>query len=458
MQKKYDKYEEEFSLFGLIWFWVSRWKSIVAVALVGLILGCGFVVATAPQSNTTESTEYEASIRYQMADDLSEFSSDRLDNLGDYVVDTKLLDIDAYDLYRGSITFKVQASQTELEAVYGALYAFLNNGEMYANVADATGLYSERDLASLVGCSAFRSNATGAVDADSLSSLTLAITVLGADEAEAKTLLQQVETQLGAYTAELQQVYNIVAFAVVDTSVVNATAKNLAEYQDELRNKYSAEKDKLKTHKAALSEALAAEDIPEATEAGIDKGDLVKYGGVGFGAGLILALLVWGLLYLFGDKLYAVDKMEERLQMKSLGTIYDTKKLNPIDRAIAQKRGDVYCALPVEEQRKVVLLNIKNELKKTAAIEKVYLVSSFGEKLAEAALLKTELAAAGYVVVGCSNVIGRADLLEQMNKTDAVVVLENKDFSKTSLMEAEVALLKEYVDNVLGFVVIGGKK
>ena len=459
MQKMYDKYEEEINIFSLIWYWASHWKSIVAVALIGLIIGCGFAVMTAPESisaetGTTESTEL--STEEQIASELQMFNEERMESLQEYVASTGLLEIDPYNLYRGSLTYKIETPQESIGAVYGAIYSYFNNGMLYTELSEATGLYTPTDYANLTGYTVYGVNESKVINT-SEGEMTFAITVLGKDYEEASFLLAQMEKSIVSYTEQLKSSYTITENRVVDTAVSKGISTALADYQDTIRKKFTSEKEIRNNYTTAYGD-LQQETSVDATTSELSKTTVLMYGAVGLVVAFVLALFVWGLIYLFGDKLYAVDKPENKFGLKPLGSIQDTQKMNVIDRFIARKRGSVYVSLPIEEQRKVVSLNIKNELKKLSSLGTVYIVSSLGEKFAEAEHVKAELEKAGYKVCGCHNVIGRSDVLEQMNPNDAVVIFENKDTSKVSLLEAELTLVKEYVDNVLGIVLVGGKK
>ena len=458
MQKKYDKYEDEISIFSLIWYWASRWKSIVAVALIGSILGCGFAVVKAPGTTPIGADKSEVSLELQITEDLKQFSENRMVDFQEYVDSTGILAIDAYHLYRGALTYKIEAPQESIGAIYGALYAYIYNGEMYSDLADRTGLYSSLDFAKVAGCSIFGVDAAAEATPGTVGEMTLAFTILGKTQEEAEVLLTELEHSLEAYVEQLKGSYTIVSGETVRKFISEGMSTTLADEQDKIRTKFTAEKETRNNYNSVLSSLQSQVSTGQTVETTLSKTTIMKYGAVGLVVGFVFAIFVWGLVYLFGDKLCVVESPNQKLGVKSLGTIYDTKKLNIIDRLIAQKRGGVYASLPVEEQRNVVLLNVKNELSKLDKCNKVFLVSSFGEQMPEAMLLKDGLEKAGYQVSGSSKVVGSADLLEQMSKNDAVILFEKKESSKVSLVEAEIALLNDYVDNVLGMVIVGGRK
>ena len=51
MNNHYDEYEEEIDLIKLMFYCLSKWKSMIAVLLVGIVLGVGFSFFKASKSN-----------------------------------------------------------------------------------------------------------------------------------------------------------------------------------------------------------------------------------------------------------------------------------------------------------------------------------------------------------------------------------------------------------------------
>lgn len=476
MQNSYE-YEEEINILDLFFYCLSHWKSILAALLIGAVLGGGFVVMQSVGSKqgqadvavTEEAKVSDDVLKKQLTEQLYQITEQRMADLEGYLEETRLLDLNPYDLYQGAITFKITAAQSELSAVQGAVYSYVLDGQLFAEIQEQTGLYTSRDLQQLITIPEQKMGVDGAVSIENFlisgdgrdGSGTLAVTVLSGSEEEAQQLLAQIETSVSAYLKSLKGQYDVNEVAVLESVITQTQSTKLADYQDALRTRIVNEKKNLSTY---LTELEGMEDISEEVQdasqtvnTGVSKKKLVIYTVLGAMVGCIGMGGLWILVYFLGGRLFAVSNLEGKFRVKTLGTIHDFQGLKALNLWIAQKRGGIYSSLPLEEQRKIALLNVKNELKKDSTIQNVFLASSLGGGLAEAATLKAGLEAEGYTVQDCANVIGRADVLEKASKCDAVVVLESTEASKTALVAEEVAVLQDYVKNVVGMVVVGNK-
>lgn len=454
MNSSYDKYEEEVSIVKLFWYCVKHWKSIIAIGIIGLILGCGYAFISVSGAETDEITIEDVSLEQSVSKELYQFSEERFNNVQEYIEDSRLLELDAYHLFKGSTTLNITAPLQNLEAIEGYVTSYALNGALFNELEEETGLYNTKDLLYLVECTCYGADAitTGENQQGQMSAV---VSVLAKTEKEAGILLEQMNVSLISGIENVKDSYSIISVKAVNMSVVGATSTWLAEKQDLIRSKVSTERDALESSKSMLEDT---EKVVPSDENDISKKSLIKYGGVGFVGGVVIGFVLWILVFFCSGKLFAVFDVENRFMIKFLGSIHNLEKRNVIDRWISQKGKGVYSSLSLEEQRKIALLNIKNELKKINNVQKVFLVSSQGAKISEAEMLKEELKIAGYQVQGCDNVIGRSDVLAQMKPNDAVIVMENEEKSKVDLVEAEISALKEYVNNVLGIVIVGNNK
>ncbi len=453
-----DKYEEEINIFKLIWYCFSHWKSILAIGLMGIILGCGYVVMSGAVDEVVE-TPGATQIKEEqiIMEQLYKYSEERVDNLQSYVDGTKLMSLNPYDMYRGEVSCKIKAPQTEIGAINGAIYAYVINGKMFTDLETATGVYCARDFSQLIGINQQYTSATVLSNQDVQGVINLVISVYGESKEQTQLLISEIEHLIEEYLVNVQNNYTISEYKVLETVVVEAQSTVLADYQDRIRSKLSNEKDSLKNAKTTLESLQNTEMVITDDNVGIKKSDLVLYAAVGFVVGCIIAIVVWLAAFFLAGKLYMVSHLENRFGVRLLGTIHDFGKLKGLDSWIAQKRGGVYSSLSVEAQRAIVLLNIKNELSKAPHIKKLFMVSTLGNNCKEASILIDGLMSAGVTIEGCENVIGRTDVLERIAQCDAVLVLESNQNSKITLVEEEISILRKYVDVVLGMVVLGNK-
>lgn len=455
----YDKYEEEINIFTLLWFVISKWKCILIVAIIGLVLGAGYAVtSSAPSDSATDTesnvVEEESKVsEYNLAKQTYEAGKARVESLERYMTESAIMDINPYELYKGAVTYVIDGEQKKLIGVNACIYSYVYDGALMSDLIEV-GPYTTQELEKLIGVN---QNGSGSVvlNENTTGQTYIRISIMAQNEQETEALLAKIETSLNDYLNTLQSQNNITMYTFLASEIKTSSSTELAEYQASMRSKYNEEKTNLETYKSAMENKEESVDLQ--TERGISKTTLIKYSGGGFAGGIVLAVIIWILIYFFCDRLYTVPDRERRFGVKQLGTVYNFEKLKSVDLRIAHKLGGVYSKLPLEEQKKVVLLNIKNELKKIGTIKKVFLVSSLGDALDETLSLKKGLEEAGYLVDGCENIIGRADVLKRVSLCDTAIVIENNKNSRANLIEIEINILKEYVGTILGMVIVENK-
>lgn len=454
----YDKYEEEINILTLLWFVLSKWRSILIVAIIGLALGAGYAVVSAP-SNSGEATEQDTStetvkdVEYIIKEQAYETTLSRVESLEQYIAEAAIMKMNPYELYKGTVTYVIDDTYKDLAGLNTAIYSFVWDGALMAEI-EKVGPYTTTELDYLVGLSQGLSSQT-MVDENAIGQATARISICAQDKKEAQKLLALVDASVSAYLDELLGEQDIAGYKLISTDMRETMSTAVADYQTNMRDKYETEKASLDTYKAnveAMPSIVAVED------GSINKTTLIKYGAVGFVGGIVVAAVFWILIYFMCGRLYTVSDKERRFGVKQLGTIHDYSKLKGVDLFIEHKVGGVYSDLQIEEQRNIVLMNIMNALEQEDSIDTIFLASSLDESMEELCLLKADLESNKYNVLGIGNVVGNADKLQLLSKADAVVIIEDYYYSKTQLIEKEVAVLNEYVNKIIGMVVLHNKK
>lgn len=455
----YDKYEEEINIFTLLWFVLSKWKSILIVAIIGLVLGAGYAAMSAPEAVETPAVEGTSEQEKEptanvIAEQAYETTLEKVESLENYLAEAAIMEMNPYELYKGTVTYVIDDTYKDLAGINTAIYSFVWDGALMADL-EKVGPYGVKELECLVGLLQGTSSQT-VLNENAIGQVTTRITICAQDEKEAQELLTQIDSSMTIYLNTLLNEQDIAGYEMLSMDIKETTSTAVADYQANMRSKYDSEKANLATYKTNM-DTVGATGVTTTANSGISKTTLIKYGGAGFVVGVALAIIIWIVIYCLGGKLYTVINVEDKYGVKCIGSIHNFEKLNLIDRWIACKRGGVYSSLPLEEQRKLVFLNLRNELSKTENIKTVFLASSLGEILEEAAILRSMLQDAGYAVEGCENVIGKVDAIERASKCDATVIFESKKTSKTALVEAEISVLNEHVNHVLGMIVVENK-
>lgn len=453
----YGKHEDGLDILAALGYLVTKWKSIIIIAIIGLVLGAGYAVistneAAVPADNTGMSAEETTS--YDMAKRTYEESQKRVEMLEEYLAESAYMAINPYDVQRSTISYSVEGLQKELPGVNAAIYSYVIDGALIEDLVKV-GPYTEKEVDLLISIEQSPEEFV-VLNENSLGQTTFRISIMTGTEKEAKELLDQMKISLDAYIDTLKEQQVITSYEHLSSEVKTVVANVIAEDQSYFREKYNNEKSNLNTYKEKYeSEASSANVLTE--NGGISKGTLIKYGGVGFVGGAVIAIVFWILVCVFDSRLYAITDKEKRFGTKLLASIYNYEKLRGIDLLLGHKLGGVYSKMSLAEQQQVALLNIKTELEKRDTVDKVFLASSWTKSQVEMQFFKTALEEAGYVVVIGNNIIGNAEILKEAALCDVAIIIESNNVSKTALVREEINILNQYVGDVLGLIVVQNK-
>jgi len=140
------EYEEEIDLIKLILFVLSKWRSIIACVLVGAILG-GFLAFVMP--NISFGNDEEEITKYtkdtieekvlELQENNSEIASQAVIYAMDLVEESKLMNVDPYNMYVGSISLLSFAPLEDLIVIESAMNSFNQNRVLYNELSISLG-------------------------------------------------------------------------------------------------------------------------------------------------------------------------------------------------------------------------------------------------------------------------------------------------------------------------------
>lgn len=443
----YDKYEEEINIFTLLWFVISKWKSILIIAVIGLVLGAGYQVKSMPiNESSMQETANEANANLIAAEQTYEASKARVAALESYVADAAVMNINPYELYKGTLNYTIDAASGDLAAINASIYGFVWDGELM-NALEEVGPYTVSELEALLG---FAQSASSEMilDENAFGQATARISIMAASEDEVIALLQQMDSSVREYLDEMR---SVVDYTTVSTTIKKTTSTGLADYQSNIRSKYDAEKTNLNTYKANLDTLLAEGSTVNETNA-FDS--LLKYAAVGFLGGLIISIIIWVCIYYLCDKPYTVSKPEEKFGVKVLGHICDMTGKLRIDGWIMKKlMGEKY-VLPVSDQMKLAAINVLNELSKCEHSNNIYICSSLPLAENKIQFMEAVLEEKGYQVQMCAPISKQVDFWSYLTHEDAVLLIEDKKVSQNTSILKEIKNLEVYTEKILGMIFV----
>ena len=150
--------------------------------------------------------------------------------------------------------------------------------------------------------------------------------------------------------------------------------------------------------------------------------------------------------FIFRGGFNAVTDINAKFDTKYMGSVRVYTGANKFDKWIFEQLNGVYSSLPESEQKKVVELNVLNELKKEENIHNIMLVSTMTDKIGSSArFIKTALENAGYSVSECVDIVKDTDKLGNTDKYDLAIVIEDTDKSSAKLVREENKLIKNFI-------------
>lgn len=452
----YDKYEEEINIFTLFWFVLSKWRSILIVAIIGLVLGAGYaVVSSGGDEGPGATTEVmEETSEYAVDKQVLDTVIVRKESLAEYVANAAIMDINPYEAYKSSLAYVITGDETALLAVDVGIESLVYDGSLFRDL-EAIGPYGIQELTHLVDLKQKKYDSI-IIDETAKGQTAATISMLTRSEEEAQILLDQIEKSVNAYLDTLVNENVITNYQKISKDMIICESEELAQHQHNARSNYFSAKDGL-DGQIQYMEKYEMSDIGEDVKDTNNMQSVLKKGVVGIVVGVVVMILAWSLVYFVSDKLFVVTDCERRFKTKSLGSVVKYRKHNALDLWIRHKIDGLYSRLSVEEQRKIVILNIKKEIEKNPEINVIHLISTQGEKMLEAQEMKAELEKIGCFVNPCRNIIGCVEEVERLTTTEGVVIVEDKFVSSSKLVGMETAILNRYTENVLGMVIVGNK-
>ena len=460
MNNHYDEYEEEIDLIKLMFYCLSKWKSMIAVLLVGIVLGVGFSFFKASKSDAivtepldkdgiertvkkeelmAKASEYYEKYKEQIdaestADNSDGTTSNKTDDISEELASaifelekTNLFDVDADKMCYGEIKVVSFATDEEMALIRTALESYAKNGVVY-NDLDCE--YTPQDLEKLISLEVIN---------DENSPETLAVVkTYGANAGDVTYLLALASESIRNmakfavnYTEKvrLDKDYELSYYAV-SSDITQAKNPEIAEYQDTLYKKLTK-----------LMNSDEAEEVRLSS-----KPSIKKYAVIFALVAVVVYCGIIGMKFIFRGGFNAVTDINAKFGTKYMGSVRVYTGANKFDKWIFEQLNGVYSSLPESEQKKVVELNVLNELKKEENIHNIMLVSTMTDKIGGSArFIKTALENAGYSVSECVDIVKDTDKLGNTDKYDLAIVIEDTDKSSAKLVREENKLIKNFI-------------
>lgn len=467
---KKDTYEREMDFKGLLFANLYRWRLLLvaAVIMAALLGGYKFLSTDSEaeeKSPLLEYSEEEALAEYEEQKANLELTIERLtlaiEGQQEYLDRSILMQIDPYGKFTSYVELLVETSDVRKQSMGTLLRAYewaLNDGKYMENLAEKMGSGRKyiREIAGVYGNVGMGANeGSGEVLLEVTDDLNgkglLRIWVHGPTKKFAETVSSEILKQVESLQEKFSEEIGLHSIQVLRRGTIETLDMGLFDTQQSQINKLNDLKKTLKDQENAL-EGLEVEEPPVSETDGYTVKNGIKYAIIGFLAGGVLA--VWGVsvLYIMGDKVTSEREVLFRYRLKNLGTfskVYKKKPLDFIDSWLRRLAGEGK-EWPEDAVLEMIATNVENYAGEKKAL--------FITGLASQELLDKIQNALGKSLTGVTftaerDIVNHASARKKMAECEAVILVEEREVSRYSMIQQELELIGNVGKEVVGVIV-----
>ncbi len=483
--------EREINLFDMLWAVCLKWRSILVTAIIFAVLAGGFSYYRSVKS-VEALAEAEQITSEDLAKDLSyeEVKTSEVylnykqtyEELAYYTENAPLMQMDANDFYVGEVSYYVDNGYKVEYPVIG------ENNNVVAMVNAYKGTIGTQEVAqqieSILGDLEMDSYAMELVDCDGTyvggnaienqeDKGVLSVAIYAGDEETCLALKELVKEVIESAKGKVTKQFGKHEITIIKDIVSRTSSGDLLDKQKEKmdlaytcsNNMYNmslkftpAQQNYVDMRIDELSKDADKNEkqgeIEETPAATISKKLVV----IGFLGGAFLMFVIWGLIYIFSNRIRLEDNFELIFGSKLLGnvpvSVKKKKWFSFVDSIFEKFRHFNQRYFEREEALDMIAANIRIALTKNGAKKVMLTGAAFGEeekKLAED--LSAKLKKDGVEILCASPILYNAESLEKLVETGQVVLVEKVEKSLYGEVEREIEMCRHQDVNLIGCVV-----
>lgn len=461
-QYNLDMQEQEIDLKDLLYTIFKKWRPILLTALVLAVLAGGYRFVSdfiaAGNSTDTESAiaEYESSLtshRLQLqASEKQLTATQRLLETETARMDTSpLMQLDPSEAIRLSYIFEVAPDRSAPFSVIQEDRTAFTQKLVNGYVAKLSDEITEEAAAKLQQDASDLSSILS-IEGDEYTGR-LYIDVYAATKNDAVNILNVFTDLLAEYQDAMSAEFGAHSIQQVSERLYHDANQEIMDRQIEQISGVTELKTSLTNLESSIAELSESEpQLPAVSKSAIIKSS-AKYLLIGFVLGGFLAAFAVCVVYIMNDKIRALKDIAVRYGLKELGEFQPVEEkkraLSCIDHLIDRLFGHGR-KINAEEMYQIIAANVNNYASEQA--KDILIAGSVSQEMLDP--IKTHL----------SDAIGRLHFetapdflsnhhaLEKLPKCDAIILVEAKDKSTVSDLEAELSIIKNMDKPIVGIV------
>lgn len=440
--------DQEIDLIELFLYVCRRWRSLIALGLIGVVIGVGVGLYKANAKPKLDDLEVEE-LHLKEIEQYARYQALYEDQIA-WEKESVLLNMDPTAVYAGSVTYYLQLKEIDTPVVSRLYSSILNDNEVFVRIQEAGRLdCTLRAIKQLVGiqCTTLELQEQKIFSEDRSVSVQVKASVIAPEAEMCQSILELLDRELQDMNQYVETTYGAICKERLEVPGEKSA------YSDTVANAKKASTDKLMEYATqinTIAKSLSEDDktyyslVYDTEKESEEKGGLswLKWGiiiGVVFGT---LGVFAYAVVFLLDghiknmDELLAYGLHPFAVMEGSAGG----KKLNALDRLFVPKlryQSDTYLAeaLNAQDLKHIILCGDLND---------------------------ADIAAHGKAVAAASDrlsiepqMVESADTQMKIKQADGVVLLVHLWKTKRTDLEQELRICRKLGGNVLGVAVIG---
>ena len=440
--------DQEIDLIELFLYVCRRWRSLIVLGLIGVVIGVGVGLYKANAKPKLDDLEVEE-LHLKEIEQYARYQALYEDQIA-WEKESVLLNMDPTAVYAGSVTYYLQLKEIDTPVVSRLYSSILNDNEVFVRIQEAGRLdCTLRAIKQLVGiqCTTLELQEQKIFSEDRAVSVQVKAYVIAPEAEMCQSILELLDRELQDMNQYVETTYGAICKERLEVPGEKSA------YSDTVANAKKASTDKLMEYATqinTIAKSLSEDDktyyslVYDTEKESEEKGGLswLKWGiiiGVVFGA---LGVFAYAVVFLLDghiknmDELLAYGLHPFAVMEGSAGG----KKLNALDRLFVPKlryQSDTYLAeaLNAQDLKHIILCGDLND---------------------------ADIAAHGKAVAAASDrlsiepqMVESADTQMKIKQADGVVLLVHLWKTKRTDLEQELRICRKLGGNVLGVAVIG---
>lgn len=434
--------EKEISLVDLFMYLLRRYRSIVIVGVIcALLVSAGAFVKTKYMTSEEDYTAYEREMTtYNTDQNLLKIYEEKLSEANNYLLESPLINVESYNLPSATVTICVEGTYSEIlnnstsydpgDSIANNIALCIEKGTDWKSVAEKYGINSKY-IKELVDVT---------VD---LSSNIVVVTTSGSSEDIAKGLLDDIRAQVNDNLASVLDSYRgyYVKERNYNSYIDNTWVNDIEENTRNSINDYIAQIE-------VLNSKYKGKGEPEAPDYfSVLRG--IKFFLIGGIVGGVLMAGIYCVIYLLNDCIRDEDELHQYYGFANLGTfsVKQTRKnANKFDNFLLKKQ---YGECTDEYVYGRIVQNINLMCEKN---EKILLIGAVEDaKLDELYKGLSSLSLNCSLILG-GNINTDNSALSKLKDADSVVLVEERNVSRSKDVNREVESVNSCHKKVLGYI------